>query len=192
MRARPALAQGSDAIALLRLQVHHVHQLLDENVVAAMQWARARPAVSPEILSLYAHALCTEDIATNLLLRAAPPLFTRIWTGGQLVPWDLTSLQGYAEVVHAATDAMLVGLHPAELRMPVDLSEAGLGCTDATWVLNRFILWQAAMTCGEIASIERPQRRRLAFRDGRQEAIATPGDRGDEARLTPVVLQPRP
>src|SRR5215216_413895 len=33
----------------------------------------------------------------------------------------------------------------------------GLGSPEAMWVLNRFILWQTVMTCGEIAA-KRPER----------------------------------
>lgn len=141
-----------DAVALLRSQIHRVHQLLDEHVVAATERTKSAPALQREILSLYAHALCVEDITVNLLLRGTSPLFTSTWIGGRLVPWDVTSVQGYAEVVHAGTDVMLERLTYANLQVPVDLSDVGLGRPDIMWVLNTFILWPTVMTCGEIAS----------------------------------------
>jgi hypothetical protein len=144
-----------DAVVLLRSQIHRVHQLLEEHVVAATQRAQAAPALQREILSLYAHALCVEDTTINLLLRGTPPSFTSTWIGGQLAPWDLTSVQGYADVVYAGTDTMLERLTSASVQTPVDLSDVGLGRPDVVWVLNTFILWPTVMTCGEIASKHR-------------------------------------
>ncbi len=155
--------RGCDAVALLRTQIHQVHQLLDEYVAEAMERARSSPGLQREILSLYAHALCVEDVTVNLLLRAASPLFKRSWIDSQLKPWDLASLQGYAEVVHAATDAMLAHLTLADLRMPIDLSDQGLGSPEAGWVLNRFILWKIMLTCGELAA-KSPEGRRTSAR----------------------------
>lgn len=41
---------------------------------------------------------------------------------------------------------------PSDLRFSIDLSDTGLGHTDVRWVLNRFVLWETAMICGEIAA----------------------------------------
>ena len=167
LRLRPVeTARECEALALLRSQIHQVHQLLDENVVAAMDRARTAPSRQREILSLYAHALCVEDATVNLLLRAMQPVFRHAWTGGRLAPWNLTTLQIYAEVVHAGTKDLLARLTPADLRTPIDLSDAGLGGPDAAWVLNRFILWETAMTCGEIVA----QRRATGLRGVRRRA----------------------
>ena len=117
-----------------------------------MRRARSKPTDESEILSLYVHALCVEDITVNLLLRASSPLFTSVWIAGRLAPWDLVSIQAYAEVVYAATDVLLERLTPATLRMAIDLSNAGLGRPDATWILNRFVLWEIALICGELAA----------------------------------------
>jgi hypothetical protein len=141
-----------DTVALLRSQIHQVHQLLDEQVGAAAKRAQSRPSLHRDIRSLYVHALCVEDTTVNLLVQARMPLFTRIWIGAQLVPWDLASMQVYAEVVHGATDVLLAHLTPADLRRSIDLSDVGLGTPDLTWVLNRFILWETATTCGELAA----------------------------------------
>jgi len=155
----PARGPDADALALLRSQIHQVHQLLDDQVTEAMLRARYRPAVHRKILSLYVHTLCVEDITVNLLLRAKPPLFTRAWTGSQLVPWDLPSVRVYAEVVHGATDVLLAQLTPADLRTAIDLSDVDLGTPDTIWVLNRFVLWETAMICGELAAKQVPNRR---------------------------------
>jgi hypothetical protein len=161
--ANPHRDPDCDAVALLRSQMHQVRQLLEEHVATATELARSTPTRQLEILSLYVHALCIEDTTVNLLLRAASPMFKQVWPAGQLVPWDLTSVQRYAEVVHAATDVMLTRLTPADLRLPVNLSDVGLGTPDRIWVLNRFILWPTVMACGEIAG-QRPERGRTGPR----------------------------
>jgi hypothetical protein len=56
------------------------------------------------------------------------------------------------DVVHRATEVLLAHLTPADLRSAIDLSDVGLGTPDMIWVLNRFILWETAMTCGELAA----------------------------------------
>jgi len=144
--------EDCDTVALLSSQIRQVHQLLEEQVAAATKRAQSRPSLDREVRSLYVHALCVEDTTVNLLVQARPPLFTRIWIGAQLVPWDLESMHVYAEVVRGSTEVLLAHLTPADLRGAIDLSDVGLGTPDMTWVLNRFILWEIAMTCGELAA----------------------------------------
>jgi hypothetical protein len=184
-RQRLTGAPGCDASVLLRSQVHQVHLLLEEQVAAAMRRARSKPTDESEILSLYVHALCAEDITINLLLRARSPLFTSVWIAGRLVPWDLVSIQGYAEVVYAATDVLLERLTPANLRMAIDLSNVGLGRPDAIWVLNRFILWEIAMTCGELAA-KRPHSGRRSAKPRRTTTpvVASPDGRSNGVHPT--------
>jgi hypothetical protein len=147
----------SEAVALLRSQIHQAHLLLDAQVLET--WERA-PFAHGEALSLYVHALCTEDATVNTLLRELPPLFKSVWLGGQLAPWDLTSVRCYAEVVYAATDALVARLTSEDLRRQLDLSEVGLGWPDTSWVVNRFIVFQIAMTCGELEATARGDHRR--------------------------------
>jgi hypothetical protein len=152
------LMPGCDVLAALRSQIHQVHRLLEEQVGLAAKRTRTAPVAHSEVLSLYVHALCVEDTTVNVLLRKKPPLFEGVWIGGRLSPWDLTTLQGYAEVVYATTDVLLSRLTPTDLRSPIDLSDAGLGRPDVSWVVNRFVLWETAMICGEVAA--RPVARR--------------------------------
>jgi hypothetical protein len=182
---RLTVAPGCDAIVLLRSQVHQVHLLLEEQVAAAIRRARCNPTDESEILSLYVHALCVEDITINLLLRASSPLFTSVWIAGRLAPWDLVGIQGYAEVVHAATDVFLEGLTPAKLRMGIDLSNVGLGRPDAMWVLNRFVLWEIAITCGELAA-KRPHSGHRSAKPRRTTTpvVTSPDDRSNSVHPT--------
>jgi hypothetical protein len=146
------LASGWDLVAALRSQIHQVHRLLDDQVSAAAARTQSAPVANAAVVSLYVHALCVEDATVNGLLRNNRPLFTSIWIGGRLQPWDLTTMRGYAEVVYTTTDVLLDRLTAADLRSSVDLSDAGLGHADVGWVLNRFVLWETAIICGELAA----------------------------------------
>lgn len=146
------VTHAADVLAALRSQVHQVHGLLHDQVSAAIERTRTAPVARSEVLSRYVHALCIEDTTVNVLLRQHPPLFTDVWSGGLLSPRDLTTLQGYAQVVHASTDALLRRLTPTALWSSIDLSDAGFGYPNVSWVLNRFVLWETAMICGEIAA----------------------------------------
>jgi hypothetical protein len=152
IREPNGLTPGGDLVAALRSQIHQVHRLLDEQVSAAAVRAQASSAQPSEILSLYVHAVCVEDITVNVLLREKLPLFTSVWINGQLRPWDLLTVHAYAEVVYAATDVLLNGLTQPDLRCAIDLRAADLGQPDVSWVLNRFVLWETAMICGELAA----------------------------------------
>lgn len=154
--SRSLAASNCDGVALMRAQVQQVHQLLEERVVAAAQRTRSSPVLQRQVLSVYAHCICIEDVTINVLLRDMPPVFKHMWVGGRLEPWGLMSLQAYAQRVHTATYTLLAGLAPAELGAGIDLSEAGLGLADTAWLLNRFILCESAMTCGTL-SVMRPR-----------------------------------
>jgi hypothetical protein len=144
--------RDGEMVAALRSQVQQVHELLDEHVTVAAERTRSAPAVYSSVLSLYLHALCVEDATVNALLRNLPPLFTSTWTNGDLQPTDLGGLRDYAEAVHGATDFLVGSLTPLELQSAIDLRDAGLGQPDLSWVLNRFVLWETAVICGEVAA----------------------------------------
>jgi hypothetical protein len=167
----PPVTPTPDTVALLRSQVHQVHQLLDARMSEIVAYTWFSPADHGHCLSTYAHTLCAEDTAVNLILWGRPPVFEAVWTGAQLLPWDLTSMRIYADVVYTATDALLERLTPADLRSPVNLCDVGLGWPDVMWVLNRFVLWETAMACGELAGYLRADRGRAT---ARVRALPTP------------------
>jgi hypothetical protein len=170
-------ARGCEAVASLRSQIHQVHRLLDDQVSAAAARAQSAPAANANaaVVSLYVHALCVEDATVNRLLRNHRPLFTSIWIGGRLQPWDLTTVRGYAEVVYSTTDFLLDRLTASDLRSSVDLSDTGLGYPDVSWVLNRFVLWETAMICGELAATS------VAWSRPRAEPVHAVGSRNGRA-----------
>jgi hypothetical protein len=139
---------------------------------------------------MYVHALCVEDITVNVVLRDMPPMFKDVWLGGQLLPWEPSSARCYAQMVYAATDVLFARLTPEDLGREIDLSAAGLGWADATWVLNRFILWQVAMTCGELSAIARAESSRVKARPRARptHSVASPNGRSNGVLLhTPQV-----
>src|SRR5690349_8110058 len=94
-RGPNARTAGCDVVAALRSQIHQVHRLLDDQVSAAAARAPSAPGANADLVSLYVHALCVEDATVNGLLRNNRPLFTSIWIGGRLQPWDLTTAHVY-------------------------------------------------------------------------------------------------
>jgi hypothetical protein len=153
-KEKSVAAESCDAIVLMRAQIQQAQQLLEERVVAAAERTQASPALHCEVLSYYAHAVCIEDVTVNVLLRSVPPVFQSSWYDGRLEPWQLPSIQAYAQQVHTTTNMLLAKLTPADLRVCIDLSETELGWRDATWVLNRFVLSELAMTCGALMSLQ--------------------------------------
>jgi hypothetical protein len=109
--------------------------------------------------------------------------YTRKFTSS----WDVTSARAYAQVVYAASDALLERLTPADLRRAVDLRSVGLGRPDATWVLNRFVVFEIAMACGELSSIGRHASARLAAHrlEALPHAVASRNGRSSAAMQTP-------
>jgi hypothetical protein len=139
-----------DAVRLLRSQIHDAHARLDAHVTAACEGARSTHADVGLLLSTYVRTLCIEDLAVNVLIRDAQPTFEDNWRHGLLLPWDLASMRGYAEVVYAATDTLLDTLTPRGLDRAIDLSPVVLGRTSAAMVLTRFVLWEAMTACSEL------------------------------------------
>jgi hypothetical protein len=157
-------------------------------VTRALRRARSDPALQREILSLYAHALCIEDATVNVLLRGRPALFERVWASGQLLAWDLQSMQDYADLVHTTTYACLDRLTCADLRARIDISDARR--LDTMQVLNLFVLYEIPMICGELAAKGRaPARARTARRELPSRVVAS-GNR--HADTTSVLHQSVP
>jgi hypothetical protein len=140
-----------DAVALLRSQIHDAHARLDARISAVCETARATHTDVGPFLSTYVRTLCIEDLAVNVLVRDAQPMFERHWVHGLLLPWDLAAMRGYARVVYAATDALLDTTTPRSLDRPIDLAPVDLGRTPAALLLTRFILWEALIACSELA-----------------------------------------
>ena len=81
-RPKPDTAR-CDGVVDLRPQLYRVHRLLDEQVAAAAARTQSTPAAHGEVLSMGVQALCVEDTAVNVLLRARPLLVKSVWIDGR-------------------------------------------------------------------------------------------------------------
>ena len=150
-----------DAVELLRQQASTAHEYLEGTMadVTAEQADWMPPGQANPIGASYAHAVFSEDMFVNGLLRGGTPLFAGEWqdkTGqsvlhpqedwAQYAPWtrnvhlDLDAARAYAQAVYAATDEYLGGLTAADLDRKLDMSSMGMGETTVGWLLSNFVI----------------------------------------------------
>jgi hypothetical protein len=148
---------GLDARELLRAQVQEIHRTLDDGLSAYLaSLAPATPPGGSLEVALYVHAATVEDITVQSLLRQVAPLYATDWAGrgpARYSTADLAPLRGYAQQVHAATDAYLAGLRPDELDQQIDLSRVGQGKPTVAWVVSKFVVLQLSKIYGELTSL---------------------------------------
>ncbi|MBM2811601.1 MAG: DinB family protein [Chloroflexi bacterium] len=123
------------------------------------------------IAAHYAHVVVAQDRGLHRLLLGTSPLaageigakagIQEMPPFGQ--PWDewahrskanLPGMRAYAAVVYAASDQYFGDLADADLRRPVDLSQAGYGTQTAQFVLVNGWIANVHMHCGEISCIK--------------------------------------
>jgi hypothetical protein len=161
-----------DSITLLRQQISTAHEWLEGTMadVTAEQADWAPPGKANPLGASYAHAVVSEDLIINGMLRGGTPLFLGEWAGktGQSVPhphedwsqyaaWardvrlDLPATRAYAQAVYAATDAYLAGLTPEDLDREVNLfgMSQSLGAT-----LGNFVAGHCHDMMGEISCLK--------------------------------------
>jgi DinB family protein len=146
-----------DAVTLLREQIRTAHEWLEGTMadVTAEQADWVPPGVANPLGASYAHAVFSEDLLINGMLRGGTPLFKGEWAGktgqsvvhpdqdwSQYAAWvrdvrlDLPAARAYAQAVYAATDAYLAGLTPEDLDREVNLfgGSYSVGATLANFV----------------------------------------------------------
>ena len=161
-----------DAVTLLRRQISTAHEWLEGTMadVTAEQADWAPPGIATPLGACYAHAVFSEDMIINGMLRGDTPLFKGEWAGktGQSVQhpdsdwtqyaaWqrdvrlDLPAARAYAQAVYAATDAYLAGLTPEDLDRQVDLfgMSQSLGAA-----LGNFVVGHCHDIMGEISCLK--------------------------------------
>lgn len=160
-----------NATTLLRDQVQQAHGFLAVTVadVTAEQAHWTPPGTANPIAATYVHAIASEDLAINMVLKGGAPLYATEWadrTGvSEIQPlttaeWarrvrvDLPKLHAYAQAVHAATDTYLAALPDEELARVLDLSGFGLGEMTIGTLLNRMVLGHIDNMCGEISVLK--------------------------------------
>jgi hypothetical protein len=162
-----------DAPTLLRKQITAAHGWLEGTMadVTADQADWQPPGKANPLGASYAHAILSEDMIVNGMLRGATPLYAGEWadkTGqSELHPtedwshyadWtrtvrlDLEAARAYAQAVYAATDDYLAGLTADDLDRQADLF--GTGPTPLGELLGNFVAGHCQQMMGEISCLK--------------------------------------
>lgn len=159
------------ATALLRKQIQQAHSFLQATVdgVTPEQAHWTPPGTANPLAATYVHAIASEDLAVNMILKGETPLYASAYadeTGvSEIQPlttleWarrvrvDLPTLHHYAQAVHTATDAYLAQLTDEDLARDIDLSSFGLGHMTVEIILSRMVLGHIDNMCGEISCLK--------------------------------------
>jgi len=160
-----------NAVSLLREQIQQAHGFLEatmEGVTPEQAHWTPFGAANP-LAATYVHAVASEDLAVNMVLKGGAPLYASSWaekTGisevqpltsaewARRVRVDLPTTRSYAQAVHAATDGYLATLNDDDLARVLDLTNFGLGKMTVGTILNRMILGHIDNMCGEISVLK--------------------------------------
>jgi hypothetical protein len=160
-----------NAIDTIRESIQWGHQLL-EMVMADVTDEEARwapPGLANPIGALYAHAVLDLDAIVNGMLRGGEPRFATEWSGqlgaaapqmslgyewGRSIQPDLAALRKFGQTALADTEAYLDQLQEADLDRTVDLTNAGLGTRNVSWVLNALVASHLNNMAGEISALK--------------------------------------
>jgi hypothetical protein len=159
------------ATALLREQIQQAHRFLEATMegVTSDQAHWAPPGTANPLAATYVHAIASEDLAINMVLKGDAPLYATEWaekTGisevqplssaewARRVQIELPTTRSYAHAVHAATDAYLATLTDEDLTRNLDLTTFGLGHMTVGTILNRMVLGHIDNMTGEISVLK--------------------------------------
>lgn len=160
-----------NATTLLREQIQQAHGFLNATIedVTSEQAHWTPPGSANPLAATYVHAIASEDLAINMVLKGGAPLYATEWaekTGiSEIQPlttaeWarrvriDLPTTRNYAQEVHAATDAYLATLTDEDLARTLDLTNFGLGQMTIGTLLNRMVLGHIDNMTGEISVLK--------------------------------------
>jgi hypothetical protein len=163
--------QHMHATALLREQVQQAHAFLEATMegVTPEQAHWIPPGVANPLAATYVHAIASEDLAINQILKGEAPLYASVWaekTGisevqplttaewARRVRIDLPATRRYAQAVHAATDAYLATLTDEDLAKDLDLTGFGLGQMTVAAFLSQMVFGHIDNMCGEISVLK--------------------------------------
>ncbi len=166
-----------DSVSLLRQQLQSAHQFLEGTMadVTDQQAHWSPPGLANPLGATYAHALASEDMIINGMLRQSAPLFAGSWASKtgmsepmpvpgpeweKYGPWarqvriDLQGLREYGQAVYKSSDDYLAGLTSEDLERPMDLSQAGMGQVNVGWVLSNLVVGHVHDLMGEISCLK--------------------------------------
>ncbi|WP_220196124.1 DinB family protein [Ktedonospora formicarum] len=159
------------ATTLLREQIQQAHGFLGATMEGVTEeQAHWTPlGTANPLAATYVHAIASEDLAINMVLKGGAPLYASEWankTGisdvqplsspewARSVRIDLPQTLSYAQAVHAATDAYLATLTDEDLDRDLDLTAFGLGHMTVGVILNRMVLGHVDNMTGEISVLK--------------------------------------
>ncbi len=164
-----------DTVSLLKASIEGAHQVLEGTMADVTQeqadWAP--PGKAHSLGVNYAHAILSEDMVVNGMLKGAAPLAMTTFAGkagvSELPPmpdqgdWDewarrvtvdLSAVRRYAQAVYANTVDYVSSLGTSDLERSLDLSNMELGQQSLGWVLNNILIWHATAHCGEASCLK--------------------------------------
>ena len=162
-----------DVKTLLREQFKSAHGLLESTMrdVTEEQAQWSPPGKANPVGATYAHAILSEDMMLNGMLKGGAPLFATTFadkTGLSEVlppdqPWDawsrsvqidLDALRAYAKAVYAATDEYLASATDDDLARELDLSGFGMGKQPVAVFAGTLMVSHLNNHCGEVSSMK--------------------------------------
>lgn len=160
-----------NATALLREQIQQAHGFLNATLegITNEQAHWAPPGTANPIAATFVHAIASEDLAINMVLKGGAPLYAGLGedeTGvSEIQPlstfeWarrvrvNMPVLHQYARSVHAATEAYLAIVADDDLTRQLDLTSFGLGYMTVGALLSRMVLGHIDNMCGEISVLK--------------------------------------
>ncbi len=164
-----------DAIQLLRMQAETTHGWMESTLGDIDQeQAHVVPAgLANSVAASYTHAVVSEDMIVNGMLRGQAPLMATAWAGktglNEMMPtpgpewsgyfdWtrkvhaDLGQFRQYAQAVYASTSEYIATLKPEDLDREIDIP--GLGKQTLGWGLSVLVVGHMHDLTGEVSAIK--------------------------------------
>ncbi len=163
-----------DAKTLLGAQFKQAHEMMEgtmEDVTAEQaQWSPPGKAIP--VGATYAHAILSEDMMLNGMVKGGAPLFATTFAGKTGLgenppppdqPWDawsrsvkidLGALRAYAKAVYASTDEYVASASDDELARELDLSGFNMGTQPVGVFAGTLMVSHLNTHCGEVSSIK--------------------------------------
>ncbi len=163
-----------DVKTLLSAQFRSAHEMLEGTMqdVTEEQAHWSPPGKAVPVGATYAHAILSEDMMLNGMLKGGAPLFATTFAGKTGLgenppppdhPWeawslsvkiDLGALRAYAKAVYAAMDEYVASATDDELARELDLSGFGMGMQPVAVFAGTLMVSHLNNHCGEVSSMK--------------------------------------
>ena len=158
----------------LRTAFEGAHQIMEQTMADVTpehaQWAP--PGLANPLGATYAHAVISEDMMLNGMLKGSAPIMATSFAGksgvsepppppdkdygewARRVQVDLKAARDYAQAVYSNTADYIGSLSEADLQRQIDLSGFNLGQQTVGWFLANVLLWHVNAHCGEVSCLK--------------------------------------